>query len=150
MSFTKLIYHIVFSTKSRQNTIPVNFERDLYALILHIVNKQNGHLHRIGGMPDHIHMLVDVPTNISVANFVKKIKQESSFLMAQNPNFPKWSGWEEGYGAFTYSVAEIPTVKAYIKNQKEHHRRVSFIEEYRSWLIEMGVSPDEPYFPKLD
>ena len=118
MSFTKLIYHIVFSTKYRQNTIPVDFERDLYALILHIVNKQSGHLHRIGGMPDHIHMLVDIPTNISVANFVKKIKQESSFLMAQNPNFPNWNGWEEGYGAFTYSVAEIPTVKEYIKNQK--------------------------------
>ena len=150
MSFTKLIYHIVFSTKYRQNTIPVDFERDLYALILHIVNKQSGHLHRIGGMPDHIHMLVDIPTNISVANFVKKIKQESSFLMAQNPNFPNWNGWEEGYGAFTYSVAELQAVKAYIKNQKEHQRRVSFIEEYRAWLIEMGVSPDEPYFPKLD
>ena len=77
-------------------------------------------------MPDHIHMLVDIPTSISVANFVKKIKQESSFLMAQNPNFPKWNGWEEGYGAFTYSVAEIPTVKAYIKNQKEHHRKTWF------------------------
>ena len=148
MSFTKLIYHIVFSTKSRQNTIPIDFERELYALILHIVNKQNGHLHRIGGMPDHIHMLVDIPTNISVASFVKKIKQESSFLMAQNPKFPRWEGWEEGYGAFTYSVSEISAVRNYIKNQKEHHKKVSFIDEYRTWLIEMGVSPDEPYFPK--
>lgn len=148
MSFTKLIYHIVFSTKSRINAIPIEHERELYALILHIVNKQNGHLHRIGGMPDHIHILVDIPTSISVASFVKKVKQESSFLMAKNANFPNWIGWEEGYGAFTYSVSEIPVVKNYIKNQKEHHRKITFLEEYRDWLVEMGVSPDEPYFPK--
>ena len=59
-----------------------------------------------------------------------------------------WNGWTEGYGAFTYSITEIPNVIEYINNQKEPHKKVSFIEEYRQWLIEMGVSPNEPYFPK--
>ena len=63
--------------------------------------------------------------------------------------FSNWNGWAEGYGAFTYSISEIPDVIEYINNQKEHHKKVSFIEEYRQWLIEMGVSPGEPYIPKI-
>jgi REP element-mobilizing transposase RayT len=99
-------------------------------------------------MPDHVHILVDIPATTSVSNFIKAIKRESSYLLKTNSSFPKWNGWQEGYGAFTYSVKDIPAVKQYIINQKEHHQSLSFIDEYRKWLIEMGVSPDEPYFPK--
>ena len=101
-------------------------------------------------MPDHIHILVDISAKNSLSDFVKKIKQESSYLIARHPDVRLWDGWEEGYSAFTYSAKDIKTVTEYIINQKEHHKRVSFIDEYRAWLIEMGVSPDEPYFPKLD
>ena len=62
--------------------------------------------------------------------------------------FPNWSGWQNGYGCFSYAISDIPNVKNYIINQKDHHKTVSFIDEYRNWLIEMGVSPDAPYFPK--
>ena len=150
MSFYRFTYHIVFATHQREKTIPIEHERELYSIIHHIIKKNNGHLYRINGMPDHIHILVDIPASISVANFIKAIKRESSYLLKTNSNFPKWNGWGEGYGAFTYSISEIPNVIGYISNQKEHHKKVSFIEEYRNWLIEMGVSPDEPYFPKLD
>ena len=95
-----------------------------------------------------IHLLVDIPASISVSNFIKAIKRESSYLLKTNRNFPKWNGWQEGYGAFTYSIKDIPIVKQYIINQKEHHQSLSFIDEYRQWMIEMGVSPDDPYFPK--
>ena len=148
MSFTRFTYHIVFATHQREYTIPIEYEKELYSIIHHIIKKNNGHLYRINGMPDHIHILVDIPSSISVSNFVRAIKRESSFLLNENNKFPKWNGWQEGYGAFTYSVKDIPSVKQYIINQKEHHKKVSFIEEYRQWLIEMGVSPDEPYFPK--
>ena len=86
---------------------------------------------------------------MALSDFVKRLKQESSYLLRKDSAFSVWNGWAEGYGAFTYSITEIPNVIEYINNQKEHHKKVSFIEEYRQWLIEMGVSPDEPYFPKI-
>ena len=86
---------------------------------------------------------------MALSDFVKRLKQESSYLLRIDSAFSDWNCWAEGYGAFTYSITEIPNVIEYINNQKEHHKKVSFIEEYRQWLIEMGASPDEPYFPKI-
>ena len=148
MSFTKSVYHIVFSTKHRFPSILVDKERILYKILLDLMRKYGAFVYRIGGMPDHIHILVDITSKNSLQDFVKLLKQESSYLAARNDAFPNWCGWEQGYAAFTYSVREIPTVTEYINNQKEHHRVVTFAEEYRNWLIDMGVSPDEPYFPK--
>ncbi len=149
MSFTKSVYHIVFGTKNRKPIINIAHEKLVYKLLYDIINNQGGHIYRIGGMPDHIHILVDITSNKSLSEFVKELKQKSSYVIKRMSQFPQWEGWEEGYGAFTYSCNEIQSVVNYISNQKEHHKKVSFIEEYRNWLIEMGVSPDEPYFPKL-
>ena len=150
MSFTKSVYHIVFGTKYRQPTIPIDVERKLYKILYDLMKNYGAFVYRIGGMPDHVHILVDITSKNALTDFVKRLKQESSFLIKKDEAFPNWNGWGEGYGAFTYSISEIPSVINYITNQKEHHKKVSFIEEYRNWLIEMGVSPDEPYFPKLD
>ena len=105
-------------------------------------------VYRIGGMPDHVHILVDISSKNTLSDFVKRLKQESSYLIKREDSCNSWNGWGEGYGAFTYSISDIPSVIEYINNQKEHHKKVSFIEEYRQWLIEMGVSPNEPFFPK--
>ena len=148
MSYTKLFYHIVFSTKQRTTTINTECERDLYAYIMGIINQLGGQLYRLGGMPDHIHILANIPANIAVADFVKTIKQSSSVWLRSNPNFPNWNGWEDGYAALSYSQQELPKIINYIKGQKEHHKNISFIDEYRTWLIEMGFSPNDPYFPK--
>ena len=150
MSFTKSVYHIVFGTKYRQPTINSNVERKLYKILYDLMKRYGAHTYRIGGMPDHVHILVDITSMISLSDFVKRLKQESSYLLKKDIEFPNWGGWGEGYGAFSYSTSEIPTVIEYINNQKEHHKKVTFIEDYRQWLIEMGVSPDEPYFPKMD
>ena len=149
MSFTKSLYHIVFSTKNRESTINTENETQLYAYIMGIISNLGGHLYRIGGMPDHIHILTSIPATKSLSDFVKTIKQSSSLWMRENSCFPLWRGWEDGYGAFSYSQNDMPLIINYIKKQKEHHKRTSFAEEYRAWLIEMGVSPNEPYFPKL-
>ena len=143
MSFTKSVYHIVLGTKYRQPTIPVNDERKLYKILYDLMKRYGAFIYRIGGMPDHVHILVDITSKTALSDFVKRLKQESSYLLKKDTAFPNWNGWGEGYGAFTYSVSEIPTVIEYINNKK-----VSFIDEYRQWLIEMGVSPEEPYFPR--
>ena len=148
MSFTRFVYHLVFPTKNRQNTISEDGEWILYKILYDIMRNEGAYVYRIGGISNHVHILVDIPANISVANFVQKLKQESSYLAKQAPELPLWSGWAEGYGGFTYSINEIDTVKQYIMNQKEHHKRISFIDEYRAWLIENGISSDAPFFPK--
>lgn len=99
-------------------------------------------------MSDHIHICVTIPPTISISSFIKYIKQGSSVAIKENRILDKWNGWQEGYGCFSYSLKELDNIVNYIKKQKEHHRKISFIEEYRKWLIDNGVSPDVTYFPK--
>ena len=148
MSFAQSIYHIVFATKNREKIIAPEYEREVYTLLLHILNKNNCHVYRIGGMPDHIHILTDIPAIHAVANIVQSLKRESSTIITQKRIIPHWHGWQEGYGCFSYSIKDVPTIRNYIINQKEHHRNKPFIEELREWLIQNGVSPDAPFFPK--
>ncbi len=148
MSFSKSVYHIVFGTKHRQPTIAIEVERKLYKILYDLMKKYGAFVYRIGGMPDHVHILVDITSKVALTDFVKRLKQESSYLIKRDSSFPYWNGWAEGYGAFTYSISEIPSVTEYINNQKAHHKKVTFADEYRQWLLDMGVSADEPYFPK--
>ena len=140
MSFTQLTYHIVLRTYRSHHTICEANERSLYAYIMGICSSLKAKLIRIGGMPDHIHLLVSVPPSLAVAEFVRRIKFSSgTWLKEKKELFPNFDGWGEGYAAFSYSHKDIPHVKSYIMNQKEHHRIVTFAEEYRQWLLENGV-----------
>ncbi|MBP5667464.1 MAG: IS200/IS605 family transposase [Salinivirgaceae bacterium] len=148
MSYTRFLYHIVFRTKCSLNTIPESHEKDLYAYILGFVNNKNAVLYRIGGMPNHIHMLVDLPPMLSVASFMQELKIATSKWLKTNSEFPDFQGWAEGYAAFTYSLKEKETVINYIKNQKEHHKVETFESEYRRFIEESGIQIDEKYFLK--
>lgn len=118
MSYTRFLYHIVFRTKCSLNTIPESHEKDLYAYILGFVNNKNAVLYRIGGMPNHIHMLVDLPPMLSVASFMQELKIATSKWLKTNSEFPDFQGWAEGYAAFTYSLKEKEIVINYIKKSK--------------------------------
>lgn len=146
MSYYRNTYHIVFRTKRSQLTIEEDHERDLYAYILGFCNNIGCKVHRIGGMPDHVHILVDIPSTESLASFMNRLKSVTSKWLKQNPLFPMFAGWGEGYAAFTYAYDDIETVKNYIRNQKEHHRGLSFADEYRKLILAQGIAIDEKYF----
>ena len=146
MSYTNLVYHIVLRTHRSIPCISEEHERELYAYILGYVNNHNGKLYRIGGMPDHVHLLVSIPPNVAVSEFVRGLKFAASSWLKQNASFPMFDGWGSGYAAFTYSRDQIATVKQYIMNQKEHHKVMTFAEEYRKFIIDNGVDIDEKYF----
>ncbi len=148
MSYTHLVYHIVFRTHSSVPAIDEQHERELYAYILGYTEKHKAKLYRIGGMPDHIHMLVSIPPDTAVSEFVRGLKYASSNWLKQNPLFPLFTGWGEGYAAFTYSKEQIPVVKQYIINQKEHHHKTTFAEEYRQFILDNGGEINENYFLK--
>jgi REP element-mobilizing transposase RayT len=100
-------------------------------------------------MSDHIHLLVGIHPTISVATFVHDLKIAThNFMVKHKAYFPQFTKWSEGYCALSYSESEKENVMRYIINQKEHHKRISFIDEYRAWLIENGILVDAPYFPK--
>ena len=148
MSYTNFLYHIVFRTKNSKNAIPLEHEKALYAHIMGIINNKKSNLYRIGGMPNHIHLLVDIHPTFAVSDFMKVLKEYSSKWLSANPDFPDFEGWAVSFAAFTYNFKDKQILIDYIKNQKEHHKKVSFEEEYRQFLIENGIEIDERYFLK--
>lgn len=148
MSYTRLLYHIVFRTKNSLNTIPEEHKKELYAYIMGIAHNKKSKLYRIDGVSNHIHMLVDIHSTFAVSDFMKVVKEYSSKWMSNNPNFPNFTGWAVSFAAFTYNVKEKQTIINYLMNQKEHHKRVSFEDEYRQFLVDNGIDIDERYFLK--
>ncbi len=151
MSYSAIYYHIVIRTYRSVPTIDEANERELYGYILGMCRNLDVTLIRIGGMPDHIHLLVGVPPTLCVAEFVRRLKRStSSWLKTKKDLFPNFDSWSNGYAAFSYSRNDLPTIKQYIMNQKTHHHSVSFIQEYREWLASNGITIDDRYFMKDD
>lgn len=130
MPYYKSYHHIVFRTKNSIPSISETYETDVYKYIWGIIKNVGGHLYRINSMPDHVHLLVEIPPTIALSDFVKKIKQGSGNYMRSLPDkFPKFTAWGKSYCAITYSEKEKQNVINYIINQKEHHKKESFREE---------------------
>ncbi|MDE5647604.1 MAG: IS200/IS605 family transposase [Muribaculaceae bacterium] len=149
MSYIRHYFHIVFSPKGRNSVIQLNAEAEIYSMITSLIMKYKGYVYAINGMADHIHLLVSLPTTVTHSEIIRVAKQESSKYIRDRRIIPFWEGWQEGYASFTCGFRELSSVRKYIENQKEHHRHRSFIDEYKTWLIENGISPDDPYFPKV-
>ena len=100
----------------------------------------------IGGIEDHVHLLIVLPTTMSIADFVKHLKRASTKWIREEQGEPAFH-WQEGYGAFSVSPSAIEQVKEYIQNQEEHHKKMSFMDEYKALLDKIGLSYDERFFP---
>ena len=144
-TYTQIIYQIVFGTKRRERTLTKDRRDDLYKYISGVLKNKNCHLYRIGGVEDHIHILMDLHPAVSLASLVKDIKLSSTEYIKDNRLFSQFDGWQNGYGAFTYSVREKDILIEYIKNQEEHHNVKTFKDEYMELLKEHHVSFDEKY-----
>ena len=139
---------MVFRTYRSEQTIDAEHERELYAIIMKQTDTLKAKLIRIGGMPDHIHLLVSFPSDLSPAKYAQAIKTFTSKWLRESPNFPNWNGWGKEYAAISYNMRDKEMIVNYIQNQKEHHRQVGFEEEYRAFLIENGIAIKEEYFLK--
>ena len=143
MSYYRHIYHIVFRTYKSDYAINEENEKELYSFIWGYCNNNGHYLYRVGGMPDHLHILVELRPEVSVSTFVQVIKQCSSRKLKNDPRFPLFRGWNKGFASFTYHRSLLDTVKNYIKNQKMHHKQKKFIEEVKDLYDEHGVPYDE-------
>jgi len=144
-SHRQIFYQIVFGTKNRKSTIAEAHCEELYKYTSGVIRNNNCKLYCINGVEDHIHILSDLHPSVSLADYIKSIKVSSSLWMKECGRFQEFEGWQEGYGAFTYSVREKDRIIDYIKNQKEHHKSETFYDEYKRLLIENGIEFDERY-----
>ena len=144
-TYRQVYYQIVFGTKQRKPTISQEHDEELYKYIWGIIKNKNCKLYRINGVEDHIHILSDLHPSISLSDYVKNIKVASSLWMKESGKFPLFKGWQDGYGAFTYSIREKDMIINYIKNQKRHHKSEVYIEEYKRLLRENDIDFDEKY-----
>jgi putative transposase len=144
-SFTQLLYHIVFSTKYRANLIDPGLRDELYPLIAGIVRNEGGRLLAVGGMPDHVHLLVRSKPALSVSDLLRSLKANSSRWVGERADLPAGFAWQEGYGAFSISESSAAAVCRYIQNQETHHRRRSFEDEWIGLLQRHGIDPTNPF-----
>jgi putative transposase len=146
-SYRQLLYHLVFRTKDSLPVIKQENANQLYAYIGGIVKNRNSHLYRINGVENHLHVLTDLHPSIALADFMRELKVATSVWMKNSGLFPEFNGWAEGYGSFTCSYMDMGRLIDYIKGQQENHRKKTFEHEYRSLLMESGITIDEKYFP---
>ena len=133
-TFTKLTYHVVFSTKYRLPLIQTELQKRLYEYIGGIIHAQNGHLIEIGGVEDHIHLLANLSPTKAISDSIREVKANASKWSNELSDQTSRFEWQKGNGAFTVSYSQIESVRHYIQNQREHHQTKSFEEEYIRFL----------------
>ena len=144
-TYTSLHYHFIFSTKNREPWINTEIEDRVWGYIGGIARNHKMIALQVGGIEDHVHALVIAPPVVSPSQIAQYLKGESSKWIHEE--FPKLRGfeWQDGYGAFSVSKSNLPDVIVYIRNQREHHRKKTFQEEYREFLHKYHIEFDERY-----
>lgn len=144
-TYTQILYQIVFSTKYREKTLTKNNRDELFKYISGLLKNKKCHLYIINGVEDHIHIITHIHPTISLSSLVKDIKVASSLHIKEKNLFLDFKSWQEGYGAFTYSIKEKDRLIEYVKNQEEHHKIKAFKDEFIELLNEHGIEFDEKY-----
>ncbi len=143
-SYVNSLFHCVFSTKDRQKTISEDRQRRLWSYMGGIARENKMKAMALGGIEDHVHLLLSLPSTITIAKAMQLIKGGSSKWI--HDEFPEHRSfaWQEGYGAFSIGISQVDETTRYILNQKKHHRAKTFQEEYLAFLDKHGL----PYDPK--
>ncbi len=144
-SLSNTIIHIVFSTKNREKLIDEHIENSLFGVIGNECNKLKCQAITVGGYLDHIHILCKLHRPISQSDLVKTIKSHSSIWMKQQGRKYSQFYWQDGFSVYSVSPSEVDRLVKYINNQKEHHQKKTFKEEYLDFLNFYGVEYDERY-----
>ncbi|MEM9481213.1 MAG: IS200/IS605 family transposase [Verrucomicrobiota bacterium] len=144
-TFTELHYHCVFSTKNRENFIQKDIEKNVWAILAKTASSHGMHAVRIGGIENHVHVLLDIPKTLAVSEAMKRLKGGSSVAINESGISTRPFKWQDGYAAFTVSASAKPDVVEYIARQREHHRTRTFEEEYIVLLEKHGIGYDPKY-----
>ena len=141
MSFTRLRYHIVFTTKEREPWLTREVEEFVYPVVGRIAKLNRGCLLCIGGVEDHVHLLVAISPTMAVAEFVRAIKASSSAAIRKKFSSLRGFRWQGEYSCFTVWPKDYKGLVRYIENQKEHHRQRTTRDDYEVMVSDKGPEP---------
>ena len=144
-TFSQIYIQIVFAVKGRASLIHSSWEEELYKYITGIVQKKEQKMLAINGMPDHIHFLLGMRPSCCLSDLVREVKKASNEFIKEEKFAVGKFQWQEGYGAFSYSHSALDNVIGYIMNQKEHHKKKTFKEEYREFLDKFEIDYKDDY-----
>ena len=144
-SFSQIYIQVVFAVKGRNNLIHSAWEEELYKYITGIITNKGQKLISINGVSDHIHILIGLKPACRLSDLVREIKKSSNSFIKEKRYTKFKFEWQEGYGAFSYSHSALDNVISYINNQKEHHKRKTFKEEYLNFLRRFEIDYKDEY-----
>jgi len=147
-SFTQIHIQFVFAVKYRAALIDNDWKERLHQYITGIFQQNKHKMLQINSMPDHIHIFIGMRPHQSISSLIQNVKTESSKWIKDQKLCTHPFAWQEGYGAFSYSKSQVPAVVRYVKNQEMHHRKETFLDEYRKILTAFEVEWDEQYIFK--
>ena len=142
-TFHSLHYHVVFSTKERRPLLRKEWRERLHAYLGGIARNQEGVAEAIGGVENHVHLLLELKTTHRISDVMRDLKKDSSNWVANN--FDRKFAWQEGYAIFSVSASNVEAVRAYIGRQEDHHKKSSFSDELKVLLEKHGVTYDAKY-----
>lgn len=144
-SLSRILVHIIFSTKNRKPLLQGQIIPELYSYLASVLQECESPVLKIGGIADHVHILCSLSKNYALAKVVEEIKKNSSkWLKTKGEAFQSFY-WQNGYGGFSVSQSDTDAVIRYIEKQEEHHRKMTFQEEYRKFLEKYRIPYDERY-----
>lgn len=143
-TYANLLVHTIFSTKNRDALITPALKRGLLPYIGGIMRNLRGKVIESNARPDHYHGLFSIPPTLAVADALRVVKTNSSAWVHEAHHLVAFA-WQIGYGAFSVSQSSLPDVIEYIRRQDEHHRKVTFQEEFVAFLKRHGIDYDERY-----
>ena len=144
-TYVNALFHCTFSTKGRRQLILPDLQERLWPFMGGIAREQGFKALAVGGVVDHVHVLLSLPATTPIAKAIQLVKGASSKWVHDTFPWHRGFAWQEGYGAFSIGVSQVKPTVAYINSQPEHHRRVTFQEEFRMFLKKHGIEYDERY-----
>jgi REP element-mobilizing transposase RayT len=143
-TYAQIYVHLVFAVALRDAMISQEWEAELYRYFGTVIEDHGHHSIIINGMPDHVHIFISLNPKESIADLVKAMKQYSTLWINKNRLCRCRFAWQSGYGAFSYGQSQIETVCKYIQNQKAHHKKQKFVDEYKRFLklFHVEYNPD--------
>ena len=144
-TFSQIYIQIVFAIKGRESLIQSAWEDELYKYISGIVRNKEQKLLAINGMPDHIHILIGMKPTCCLSDLIREVKKSSNEFINERKFLKHRFSWQEGYGAFSYSHSALGNVIDYVNNQKAHHQKQTFKDEYLQLLNKLEIEFKEEY-----
>lgn len=147
-TYSQIYLHFVFAVQNRISLISPRWQVDLFKYMSGIISKNGHKMYAINGMPDHVHTLVSMNPKQAPSDLMHDVKRSSSLWINENRFVMGKFSWQEGFGVFSYGNSQISDIANYIEQQKKHHEKRTFIEEYIQFLKLFEIEYDEKYIYK--